>query len=208
MRLHFTIGCYDCRGTNDFVRVSISAPFCWSCALTLRSRQQILVPQELMQASTSFPKVRRMLLCFPPFIFFNFWPASALLRGHIALAIPFLLETGPQILERWDHADEVHLGKSIRAKDFGLECMRDVQQLLWILHVGSVSACLSSSVKSTKTSAPCPGICNPIVVYLMSRTQQVRGARDSCHGKQRVSPFYRTTHASSTWLPHFCHHSF
>ena len=49
-----------------------------------------------------------------------------------------------------------------------------------------VSACLSSSVKSMKTSAaPYPGIHNPIVVYLMSCTQQVRGARDSCHGKNR-----------------------
>ena len=36
----------------------------------------------------------------------------------------------PQILERWGYADEVHLGKLVRAKDFGLECMRDVQQLL------------------------------------------------------------------------------
>ena len=42
----------------------------------------------------------------------------------------------------------------------------------------------------------------------MNSTQQVRGARDVCHGKQRVSPFYRTTHASSAWLLHFGHHSF
>ena len=50
-----------------------------------------------------------------------------------------------------------------------------------------VSACLSSSVKSMKNSpAPCPGIRNPIVVCLMNCTQQVRGARDWCHVKQRV----------------------
>ena len=79
---------------------------------------------------------------------------------------------------------------------FGLECMHHVQRLSWILHVGSVSACLSSSVKSMKTSAaPYPGIHKPIVVYLMSCTQ-------------RVSPFYRMTHASSTWPLHICHHSF
>ena len=30
---------------------------------------------------------------------------------HSALAIPSLLETDPQILERWGYADEVHLGK-------------------------------------------------------------------------------------------------
>ena len=29
----------------------------------------------------------------------------------------------------WGCADEVHLGKYIRAKDFGLECLRDVQRL-------------------------------------------------------------------------------
>ena len=38
-------------------------------------------------------------------------------------------ETDPQILEHWGYADEVHLGKSFRAKDFGLECQRDVQRL-------------------------------------------------------------------------------
>ena len=144
-----------------------------------------------------FPKVRRMLLCFSPLIFEHFWPASTLLRGPIALATLSPPETGPQILERWDYAVEVHLGKLVRAKDFGLECMRDVQQLLWILHVGSVSACLSSSVKSMKTSAaPCPGIHNPIVMYLMSKHSQ------------QVVLFYDAGHTSSTWPLHFCHHPF
>ena len=31
----------------------------------------------------------------------HFWPASTLLRGHFALAIPSLPETDPQILELW-----------------------------------------------------------------------------------------------------------
>ena len=74
-----------------------------------------------MQASTYFPKVRTMLLCFSPLIFKHFWPASTLLRGHHALATLSPPETDPQILERWSYADEVHLGKYIRAKDFGLE---------------------------------------------------------------------------------------
>ena len=55
------------------------------------------------------------------FFSFNFMgcfqPASTLLHGHIALAILSLSETDPQILERWGCADEVHLSKSIRAKD-------------------------------------------------------------------------------------------
>ena len=41
--------------------------------------------------------------------------------GHLALATLSPPETDPQILERWGCADEVHLGKYIRAKDFGLE---------------------------------------------------------------------------------------
>ena len=71
-----------------------------------------------------------MLLCLSPLILKeHLWPASTLLRGHIALATLFPTETDPQILERWGYADEVHLGKSFRAKEFGLECMRDVQRL-------------------------------------------------------------------------------
>ena len=81
-----------------------------------------------------------MLLRFSPLILKHFWPASTLLRGPIALATLSPPETDPQILERWGYADEVHLGKSVRANDFGLECMRDMQRLLRILHVGSVSA--------------------------------------------------------------------
>ena len=49
--------------------------------------------------------------------------------GHIALAIPSLLETDPQILEHWGYADEDHLGKSFQAMDFGLECQHDIQRL-------------------------------------------------------------------------------
>ena len=75
-----------------------------------------------MQAGTYFPKVSRMLLFHAPLILGHFWPAaSTLLRVHLALATLSLPETDPQILERWGCADEVHLGKYIRAKDFGLE---------------------------------------------------------------------------------------
>ena len=70
-----------------------------------------------------------MLLCFSPLISEYFWPAYTLLRGHFALATLSPPETDPQILERWGYADEVHLGKSFRAKDFGLDFLRDVQWL-------------------------------------------------------------------------------
>ena len=61
-----------------------------------------------------------MLLFHAPLILIHFWPASTLLRGHLALATLSPPETDPQILKRWGCA-EVHLGKYIRAKDFGLE---------------------------------------------------------------------------------------
>ena len=57
----------------------------------------------------------------------HFWPGSTLLRGHPTLATLSPPETDPQILERWGCADEVHLDKCNRAKDFGLECQHDVQ---------------------------------------------------------------------------------
>ena len=55
------------------------------------------------------------------FFFRIFLASLTLLHGHIALAIPSLPETDPQILVHWGYAHEVHLGKYIRAKDFGLE---------------------------------------------------------------------------------------
>ena len=75
MRLHFSIGGYDYRRTTRFrksIHFSITQVLVADqCALTLRSRQQILFPQvpELMQAGTYFPKVRRMLLFDAPLIF-------------------------------------------------------------------------------------------------------------------------------------------
>ena len=68
-----------------------------------------------------------MLLFDAPFILTHFWPASTLLRGHLALATLSPPEIDPQILEHWGYAHEVHLDKCNRAKGFGLECMHDVQ---------------------------------------------------------------------------------
>ena len=49
-----------------------------------------------------------MLLFDATLILTHFWPASTLLRGHLALATLSLLVTDPQILERWSYAHEVH----------------------------------------------------------------------------------------------------
>ena len=51
--------------------------------------------------------------------FTTLWPASTLHHGHLALATLSPPETDPQILERWVYADEVHLGKSVRARRIG-----------------------------------------------------------------------------------------
>ena len=86
-----------------------------------------------MQANTNFPKVRRMLLCFFAFDFrillASLHAASRAPRSCHSLSLS-LPDTDPQILEHWGYVDEVHLGKSFRAKDFGLECQRDVPRLL------------------------------------------------------------------------------
>ena len=77
-----------------------SNPSCWACASTLRSLQQILfslVKGLMAQAVSNFQKVRRMLFYLYPLILGYFWPTSTLLRGHMALAIPSLLWTEPQI---------------------------------------------------------------------------------------------------------------
>ena len=66
-----------------------------------------------------------MLFYYSMIFLANFHTASR----HIALAIPSLLETDPQILEHWGYADEDHLGKSFQAMDSGLECQRDVRRL-------------------------------------------------------------------------------
>ena len=179
---------------HDFVKVSISASFksflLIMCIDAPESTTNSRSPGSRFDASRhlfSEGEKNASLFFLLEFFFRCFWPASTLLHGHLSLAIPSFLETDPQILEQWDYADEDHLGKSFQAMDLGTECQRDVQRLLWILHIGSVSVCLSSSVKSMKTSAaPYSGIRNPIVVYLMSKR------------KQQVSPFYDAAHASST----------
>ena len=114
-------------GLHDFVTVSISA--------SLKSFLLIIcidAPESTTNSRSSglrvdgagrhqFSEGEKNAVLFSPFILGCFCPASTLLHGHIALAIPSRPETDPQILERWSCADEVHLGKYIRTKNFGLE---------------------------------------------------------------------------------------
>ena len=131
MRLHFTIGCYDLHWISRRRR-SIhfsSIQILFADHVHRRTGVDNKFSFRLMQAGTYFPSVRKMLFYLSPSILGCFWPTSTLFRGHIALAIPSLPETDPQIWGHWGCADEVHLGKYIRAKDFGLECWHDVPRL-------------------------------------------------------------------------------
>ena len=123
-------------GLHDFVNVSISAEF--KSFLLIMC---IDAPESTTNSRSSglrfdgagkhqFSEGGKDAALFSALIFEYFWSASTLLRGHLALATLSLPETDPQILEHWGYADEVHLDKSFRAKEFGLECQRDVQQLL------------------------------------------------------------------------------
>ena len=138
VRLSVSVFVHDCTsplavmtivGLHDFVKVSISASL-KSFLLTMC----IDAPESTTNSRSSGLRVDAGRHLFSegeknhaPLILTHFWPVSTLLRGHLALATLSPLETDPQILERWGHADEVHLGKYIRAKDFGLEFQCDVQ---------------------------------------------------------------------------------
>ena len=119
----------DCTISSKYPFQHHSSHFCWSCALTLRSRQQSLVPQvqELMQASTYFPKVRRMLLFHAPLISTHFGHLPRCFAG--TLLLPLCLFLRP-ILKFWSvGATPMRFtwAKYNRAKDFGLEFWYDVQ---------------------------------------------------------------------------------
>ena len=70
-----------------------------------------------------------MLFYGSPLVSGYILPFSTLLHGNIALAIPSLPETDPQILRHWGCANEDHLGKLFQAMIFGLERWRDVTRL-------------------------------------------------------------------------------
>ena len=117
MRLHFTIGCYDCRWTSrrrqsiQFSRIlimCIDAPKSTtnplSSCLRVDGASKHLFSEGEKNAVLSFSFNLRY-----------FWPTSTLLHRPIACAILSLPETDPQILEHWGYAHEVHLGKSFQA---------------------------------------------------------------------------------------------
>ena len=62
-----------------------------------------------------------MLLFLAPLSLIHFWPASPLLRGHLA-AILSPPETDPQILERWGCAEENISERRILVSNFSVTC--------------------------------------------------------------------------------------
>ena len=124
MRLHFSIGGYDFRWTTRFrqgihfsiTQVLFADHVHWRSGVDNKFFPQV---STLMQGDTHFPNVRRKLLFHDPLILTHFWPASTLLRAHLALVTLSLLVNDDQILEHWGYAHEVHLDQCNRAKDFG-----------------------------------------------------------------------------------------
>ena len=163
-------------GLHDFVKISISAEFksflLIMCIDAPESTTNSRFSRLRFDGASKHLFFRKREECWfiSPLIIRCFQPTSTLLRGHIALTIPFPPETDTQIWERWRGGDEDHLGKSFQTMDFGLECQRDLRRLLWTLHASDwFFFCLSCSAKSMKTSAaPCPEIRHSIVVYFFS----------------------------------------
>ena len=112
MRLHFSIGCKNRRRTS---RCRQGVHF--SKIQTFLLIMCIGAPESASHSRSSGFKndagrhlfsegEKNAALFFSRLIFGYFWPTSTLLRGHIALAILYLPQTDPQILEDWGYADE------------------------------------------------------------------------------------------------------
>ena len=119
-------------GLHDFVKVSISASFksflLIMCIDALESTTNSRSSGLRVDASKHlFSGGEKNVALFS--INFNTLLASLHAGFTGTLLLPLCLLLRP-ILKFWGCADDVLLGKSFHAKDFGLECQRDVQPLL------------------------------------------------------------------------------
>ena len=145
MRLHFTTGCYDYRRLHDFVKVSISA--------SLKSFLLIMcidAPESTTNSLSSglrFDGAGRHLFSegkenTASFFSINFRMLSASLhtasRAHRSCHSVSSWDRSSYFWSVEVYADEDRLGKSFRAKDFGLECLHDVRWLFvnWTHRIG------------------------------------------------------------------------
>ena len=82
-----------------------------------------------------------MLLFLAPVSSIHYWPASTLLRGHLALATLSPPETDPQNLERWAALMRFTWAtvyeSRILVSNFSVTCnsFREFHTLDWFLHV-------------------------------------------------------------------------
>ena len=120
----------------------------------------------MAQASTNFPKVRRMLFFVSPKIFRKFFGQLPRCFTGTSL-LPFRLFLRP-ILKFWS------MGVTL----MNITWANHSKRLILVSNVSMtydgfcelVSVCLSSSAKSMKTSAvPYPEMRNPIVVYFSAK---------------------------------------
>ena len=118
MRLHFSIGGYDYRRTTRLlqsihvskIQASESTTNSLSSGLRFDGAGRHLFSEGEKNAALFFSFIFNTL----------FGQLPRCIAGTLLLPLS-PPETDPQILEHRGYADEVHLGKYIRAKDFGLE---------------------------------------------------------------------------------------
>ena len=181
MRLHFSIGGYDYRRTTRF-RQGINFSIIQVLFADYMHRRSgvdnkfsFLRFKSWCRQAPIFRRWEECCFVFPLLTWIHFWPASTLLRGHLALATLYFPETDPQFLERWGYADEVHLGKPFRAKDFCLEChaWRTTAFVNFKHRIGcsSVMSELFRKNRWTLRRASCLEIHNPIAVRWMIDVQ-------------------------------------
>ena len=92
MRLHFSIAVMTIVGLHDFVKVSISASLKSFFATTNYLSSGFNVDASKLLFSEG---EKNVALFHAPLILTHFWPASTLLRGHLALATLSLLVNDP-----------------------------------------------------------------------------------------------------------------
>ena len=147
-----------------------------------------------MLANKNFPKVRKMLLFLAPFKFNTLLASFA---GTLLLPLCLLLRpilkcwrVGAALMRfTWANQSE----RRILVSNFCVTCNSfcDFYTSDRFPYVSDLPENKHRRLHVLKDATP-------IVVNSMICTQQVHGARDVCHGKQRVAQFYRASHTSST----------
>ena len=127
MRMHFSIGCYDCRRTSrhrqriHFSRIQVFLLII--CIDALESTTNSRSPGLRFDGASrhQFSEGEKNALLFFSFNFRTFWASfHAASRAHRSCHSVSSSDRSSNF-EHWGYADEVHLGKNIRAKDSGLE---------------------------------------------------------------------------------------